>query len=255
VHRYVALSRDLERYLVDRVGIPEMRVTRISNGVDIHRFYPLERRGAVPAGPFNQDGLFVFGSVGRMAEVKDPLLLARAFVALRQRETSASRARLVMVGDGPLRAVVREEIVKAGLEADVWMPGSRDDVPALLRGLDCFVLPSLAEGISNTILEAMATGLPVIATSVGGNGELVQDGVTGRLVPAANVEALVAAMKSMICDPAAARSSGVAGRARAVAQFGIESMVRRYSLLYDEMLLTPGARTRPAVSPQRAGGE
>src|SRR6185295_4357969 len=105
-----------------------------------------------------------------------------------------ARMRLVVVGDGALYSDARATLEKAGLTDLAWFPGERNDVPDILRGLDCFALPSLAEGISNTILEAMATGLPVIATDVGGNRELVDAGTTGELVPAGDAHALAQPM-------------------------------------------------------------
>ena len=92
--------------------------------------------------------------------------------------------RLVIVGDGSTRAECLALLADAGVESLAWLPGERADVPDLMRTFDVFALPSLGEGISNTILEAMATGLPVVATRVGGNAELVEEGVTGTLVPA-----------------------------------------------------------------------
>ena len=115
-------------------------------------------------------------------------------------------------------------------------PPERGDVPALLRGFDYFVLPSLGEGISNTILEAMATGLPVIATDVGGNAELVQPGETGALVPAADPEALARQILVYARNPNAARAAGRAGRARAERLFSLDAMVTRYKRLYDSHL-------------------
>ena len=115
-------------------------------------------------------------------------------------------------------------------------PASERDIPAILRGLDCFVLPSLAEGISNTILEAMATGLPVIATDVGGNRELVDAGRTGEIVPSADPHALAARILAYVRDPEAGRAAGRAGRARMEREFSLEAMLGRYRALYDRLL-------------------
>jgi glycosyltransferase involved in cell wall biosynthesis len=109
-------------------------------------------------------------------------------------------------------------------------------VPEILRGLDCFVLPSLAEGISNTILEAMACGLPVVATRVGGNPELVEDGVSGRLVPPVNAEAMAVALYRYFDDPALARSHGQAGRHAVLQRFSLDRMVADYRSLYDGLV-------------------
>ena len=173
VHRYIALSKHLERYLVDRVGISERRVTQVYNGVDTDRFARSgDGRPAVLAERFGDDAVLI-GSVGRMQAVKDPLNLVEAFVLLCERTPDiAERVGLAMIGGGPLEDDVRSRLDAAGLGERAWLPGGRDDIPVLLGGLDIYVQPSLAEGISNTILEAMASGLPVVATDVGGNAEL-----------------------------------------------------------------------------------
>jgi sugar transferase (PEP-CTERM/EpsH1 system associated) len=161
VHRWVALSDDLARYLSERVGIDERRIDHIYNGVDITRFSPPNGgKAAIDGCPFDASK-FLVGTVGRMQAIKAQPLLAQAFVAaLRQAPELRDRLRLVMVGGGPLRAEC-QTILEAGGVADLaWLPGERADVPEVMRGLDAFVLPSLGEGISNTILEAMATALP-----------------------------------------------------------------------------------------------
>jgi glycosyltransferase involved in cell wall biosynthesis len=117
------------------------------------------------------------------------------------------------------------------------------------------VLPSLAEGISNTILEAMASALPVIATDVGGNGELVRDGVTGKLVSADDPVAMATAMLDVMRDPLAARLAGGAGRSRAVAEFSLDGMVGRYQGLYDALLQSTQTRTPGSVSSHHASRE
>ncbi|HET7159003.1 MAG TPA: TIGR03088 family PEP-CTERM/XrtA system glycosyltransferase, partial [Burkholderiales bacterium] len=178
VHHYVAVSKDLESYLNNRIRVPPSRVTQFYNGVDTELFRPANgERQALPLAGFASPDAFVVGTVGRMQAVKDQLTLARAFIeALRIMPEAAHRLRLVMVGDGPLREEVAAMLEHANVAKLTWLAGARDDVPALMRGLDLFVLPSLGEGVSNTILEAMASGLPVVATAVGGNCELVQEG-------------------------------------------------------------------------------
>ena len=141
-----------------------------------------------------------------------------------------------MIGDGALREQVASILVGAGLSELAWLPGERSDVPQIMRGLDCFALPSLAEGISNTILEAMASGLPVVATAVGGNPELVEDGLTGRLTPPADSVAFAEAILAYFREPAVARRHGSAGRSRAERQFSLDRMVADYERLYLELL-------------------
>ena len=138
-----------------------------------------------------------------------------------------------------LRAEIAQILAHAGASDLAWMPGTRDDVPDVLRTLDVFVLPSLAEGISNTILEAMATGLPIIATNVGGNGELMEDGRTGMLVAPDDIEALATAMLRY-ADPAVARAAGAAGRQRVERLYRLDAMVASYGALYERLLAAAG---------------
>ena len=237
VTHFIALSRDLENYLLDPVGIARRKVTQIYNGVDAERFHPADGLPIIDGCPFRRPQHWLVGTVGRMQTVKDQTLLARAFVRALEREPALrQRLRLVMVGEGPLRAQAQEILDAAGVADLAWLPGERHDVPDILRGLDCFVLPSLAEGISNTILEAMASGLPVIATRVGGNPELVLEGETGRLVPVGDVEALASALIDDAHAPEADRAAGLAGRWQVERRFSMDSMVAAYRGLYDELL-------------------
>ncbi len=235
VHHYVALSGDLASYLQRCVGVPDARLTQIINGVDISRFTP--GRQPVEGSPFGAPGLFVAGTVGRMMTVKAQPLLAQAFVrALAIAPALRPRLRLALVGDGPLRAQAQAVLDEAGVADLAWLPGERRDVQDVMRSFDLFVLPSLAEGISNTILEAMATGLPVLATRVGGNAELVAEGQTGRLVQAGDVEALAMALVAMATGAAESAAMGAAGRQRVEQRFSLPAMVAAYQGLYDRLL-------------------
>ena len=242
VHHYVALSADLSGYLRERVGVPPGSVTQIINGVDSTRFHAApDGRLPLPGLPFTDPSLFVVGTVGRMQTVKAQPLLARAFLrALELQPALRERMRLVMVGSGPLRAEAEAVLTQACLGELAWLPGERADVPEVMRALDCFVLPSIAEGISNTILEAMATALPVVATDVGGNRELVNPGHTGMLVPSQDVEAMAQALLALASDPAQARRMGQAGRAEVERRFSLQAMVAGYQALYDELLAKHG---------------
>jgi sugar transferase (PEP-CTERM/EpsH1 system associated) len=248
VHRYVVLSKDLAGYLTQRVGIAPGRIDQIYNGVDAERFHPAAGTlQPVDGCPFDPARHFVVGTVGRMQTVKHQTLLARAFVrALALQPELRERLRLVMVGEGPLRAEAQAILADAGVADLAWLPGERANVPELMRRLDCFVLPSLAEGISNTILEAMASGLPVIATAVGGNAELVDHGRTGAIVPPDDVEAMAQALLRMAADPARAAAMGLAGRAEIERRFSLWAMVAAYQALYDRQLAAAGVVRRRA---------
>lgn len=243
VNRYVALSKDLEGYLVDRVGVARGRVAQIYNGVDTLRFSPSKERTTVAGCPFAHAGLRVIGTVGRLQAVKDQATLARAFTVAARDPVIGSSLRLVIAGDGPLRAEIERIIFEAQLQDRVWFAGERVDVPEILRGLDCFVLPSLAEGISNTILEASASGVPVIATRVGGNPELLDDGVTGVLVPPGDVTAMAAAIVGVLSNPVRAQSLACAGRDSTLRRFSLDRMVQNYLALYDGALESTRARS------------
>ena len=255
IHRHVALSGEIRRYLEDRVGVPRDRIAQICNGVDVQRFAPrtsVEGPRAGPAGTRFADGdAIVVGTVGRLSPVKHQRLLvdafARAVGSLREQDPMvAARLRLVVAGDGPDRAMLEARVAASGLAEHIWMTGRRDDVPALMADLDLFVLPSLAEGISNTILEAMASGLPVVATRVGGNAELVDEKDGGVLVPGDDVAAMADAIRRHALQRTWSKEAGRAARRRAVAHFSIDTMVGRYAELYDTQLAArrPEVRTR-----------
>ncbi|WP_019023417.1 MULTISPECIES: TIGR03088 family PEP-CTERM/XrtA system glycosyltransferase [unclassified Thioalkalivibrio] len=252
VGRYIALSRHQMDYLQQRVGIGSERLTHICNGVDTGRFHPREgtRTGPWPPGFAGPEDI-VIGSVMRMQAVKAPLDLVEAFIALRENTpVPFDRLRLVIVGDGPLREQARQRLEAAGVAQQAWLPGAREDIPQCLRAMDLFVLPSLAEGICNTILEAMASGLPVIATDVGGNPDLVTPGKTGALVPAGAPAALAEAIRDALASPDTRKRMGQAARIRAEAAFSLDAMVAGYLGVYDSLLDRANART-PSV---RAGG-
>ena len=239
VQRYTAVSRDLARWLVETIGVAPHKVVQIYNGVDQERFTPHgdDARGELPAGFLPPDAL-VIGTVGRLAAVKDQATLIRAFARLGDQvpEQTAGRLRLVLVGDGPERANLETLVGELGLNDRVWLAGDQQAVPAWLRTLDIFVLPSLGEGISNTILEAMATGLPVVATRVGGNPELVTPGESGLLVPPGDSESLAGALAQLVADPDLRQSMGEAGLARVRRDFHWENTVARYLEVYDGLL-------------------
>lgn len=238
VQRYITVSRDLEQWLGGTVGIPEAKIRQIYNGVDITRFQPVARdRAALPADAGVPSDALVIGTVGRMEHVKDQLTLVRAFIRLCAMRPAAGPAPfLALVGDGSLRGPADALLREAGLRDRAWLAGNRDDVPELMRGMDVFVLPSINEGISNTIIEAMASGLPVVAAAVGGNPELVDDGATGSLVPPQDPDTMARILGDYLDEPARRAAHGAAGRARALANFSMQAMVDNYLSVYDEVL-------------------
>jgi sugar transferase (PEP-CTERM/EpsH1 system associated) len=228
VSRYIAVSQDLAAWLVGRIGLESDKVTQVYNGVDCTRFSPVPRDGRATV---------TIGTViGQFRPVKDPLNLVRAYLALRADPALAAVARLRIVGDGPLREQIATLLLDGGVAPEEVLVGTRRDVEAFLREIDVYVLPSLNEGISNTILEAMASGLPVVATNVGGNKELVVDGVTGSLVPPVDSVSLAAALGRYCNEPELRRAHGAAARDRALGHFSMESMARAYLHVYEQLL-------------------
>ncbi len=237
VSNYIAVSRDLETWLRLQIGVPLRKLHQIYNGVDGEKFRPRAdaRPEGLPAGFADADSL-VFGSVGRMVEVKDYPALVEAYLLLhRQAPALAGGTRLVIVGEGLARAACQRRLDEAGLARFAWLPGERHDIADLMRTFDVFVLPSKNEGISNTILEALATGLPVIATAVGGNVELVDSG-HGRLVRAGDVADMAQALLEYGEAPETIRVQGDAARREAEARFSIPAMAEAYATVYDHTL-------------------
>ena len=238
IDRFVTVSGELAEWLALTVGIPESKVTRICNGVDTEKFYPRGNpdRDTLPSDIFPEDCVIV-GSVTRFSAIKDPLNLLNAFIKIKNREGQVgSNSRLLMIGGGEMHDKAQKCVRDANLQNVAWLCGSRDDIPKMLRKMDIFVLSSLREGISNTVLEAMASGLPVIATATGGNCELVVDGVTGRLVPSADSEALADAINVYLSDATIRERHGRNARERACRLFSITAMVDAYLRLYRDVL-------------------
>ncbi|MGK5080789.1 TIGR03088 family PEP-CTERM/XrtA system glycosyltransferase [Janthinobacterium sp. HLX7-2] len=236
VQHFIAVSADLGQWLVDAIGAAPTQVSHIGNGVDSVQFHPrLGPAAAVGPPGFLCNGAFVIGSVGRMAAVKDYRSLVQAFLLLLAQPGASARLRLLLVGDGPCRQECLAMLEQAGVAHLAWLPGARDDVAQLLRAMDLFVLPSLAEGSSNTILEAMATGLPVVATLVGGNGELVQSGWSGTLVPSGSPEMLADAMFDYCSMPELGPRHGARGRRQVLAEHSLPAMAGAYLAVYDRL--------------------
>jgi len=235
VHRYIAVSQDLAQWLIEVVEVPTGKVRQIYNGVDQQTFSPGPANVSTPAG-FVADDIQIIGTVGRLAEVKDQLTLTQAFHQLIKDPLVNTQLRLLIVGDGPMHQTLCDKIMELGLSEYIWMPGDREDIPELLRLMDVFVLPSLGEGISNTLLEAMATGLPLVATRVGGNPELIEEGVNGCLVPVADPLALADCLKTLLQNPQNLTLYGEKSLNKVQQSFDWSRTVEEYLSVYDQLL-------------------
>jgi sugar transferase (PEP-CTERM/EpsH1 system associated) len=242
VSRFVAVSQDLGNFLTDRIGVAPQRISVICNGVDTDRFFPAGHRPSSPApaeapldvpADFLQPGVLRVGTAGRLQAVKDQATLIAAVAQLVKQEPALrSRLRLVIIGDGPLREALQNQAQQLGMVDLCCFSGASNQVPQWLRLLHVFVLPSLNEGISNTLLEAMASGLPTVVTPVGGSPELVDPQVTGAFFAVGDVAALAQQLAQYLAQPGLQQQQGQAARARALDRFSLQAMVRHYRALY-----------------------
>jgi sugar transferase (PEP-CTERM/EpsH1 system associated) len=237
VSEFVTVSGDLERWLVEGVRLPAGKVTAIPNGVDLTRFGYPDRQEARRSLGLPDDGSLVVGTVGRLDPVKDQAGLLRAVADLLPAHPDAW---VIVAGNGPCREDLVGLAASLQITSRVRFLGERSDVPAVLAAMDVFVLPSIGEGMSNTLLEAMASSLPVVATRVGGNPELIEDGVNGRLVPAQDPGALTAAIAGYLDDSHLRALHGKASRERVVNSFSLERMSEAYVNLYARLLARRG---------------
>jgi sugar transferase (PEP-CTERM/EpsH1 system associated) len=221
-------SRLAERMSRD-VGIPLDRVRVIRNGVDLSRFAAARADSGRRALGLRDDGRIVLGAVGRLVDVKNHALFIDAVHTLISRGCPVVG---VIAGEGPLRNDLENQIAKLGLGDAVRLAGHRPHIESTLAAFDIFVHPSRSEGMSNTILEAMASGLPVVATRVGGADELVVDGETGTLVREGDGGELCDALERLVRDTPRRRAMGAAARQRAQAEFSLETMIKGYQSFY-----------------------
>lgn len=238
IDHFIAVSSELEQWLVESVGAEPARVSQIANGVDSVQFHPrLGPPAAVGPPGYLSDNAFVIGSVGRMDDAANHATLVEAFLRLIASPHPAhARLRLLIVGDGPARAECQALLNRAGAAQRAWLPGTRADIAQLMRAMDLFVLPALAEDRSNSILEAMASGLPVVATAVGGNTELVHPGFTGILVPPMSPELLASAIADYCRIPEMAVRHGARARSQVIARHSMPAMARDYLAVYDTLI-------------------
>jgi sugar transferase (PEP-CTERM/EpsH1 system associated) len=229
-NKVIVLSEDLRRSLVEHVKVSDQRITTILNGVDTNRFSPeakCEKKRAL--GLSEQD--IVIGSVGRLVPVKNYGELLNAFARLVHKDIPL---KLVIAGDGPDAPTLKETARRLGVESSVQWLGTRDDIPEIIGAMDVFALTSKNEGISNTVLEAMACGVPVVVSRVGGNPEIVVDGRTGYLYEAGNLDELVGLIDQLVSDREHRLEKGSGARQHVLENFSIETMVRRYEQTYLE---------------------
>jgi sugar transferase (PEP-CTERM/EpsH1 system associated) len=231
--KVIAVSRDAAIQCIEKEYIPSNKVIVILNGVDIETFTKMGEGELCSKMPRINEGVIVLGIVARLAEVKDHATLFQACRILCEREIDFV---LMVVGDGPLKDKLEIFTDSLGLSKKILFLGARRDIPDLMNVMDIFALSSISEGISLTLIEAMACRLPIVTTNVGGNPEVVLEGKTGFLVPPQNAEALADKLEILIKKPELRKRMGDAGRDRAVKNFSMQQAVHNYEMCYRNIL-------------------
>jgi glycosyltransferase involved in cell wall biosynthesis len=243
--RVVAVSEPLRQYLLRIVRLPPAKITLVPNGVDVHAFRPGPRRAAWRAELGIPPDAAVIGNVARLDSVKNHADLIEAFAMMRPQ---AAAAVLVIIGNGPLRRDLESRVAALRATQQIRFLGETRAIAPLYREFDLFVLSSRAEGTSLSVLEAMASGVCVVATAVGGTPALLREGAVGRLVAPGDAGALAAAMADLLHDHRQRGELADAGRRAVVDRYSLETMVRGYEREYHRVVCSPRA---PA--PQYAG--
>jgi len=234
--RFVAVGQSVRQALIDVEGLPPGRVEIVYNGVDMSTFgRETDDRQCVRRELGVSDDEFLVLQVARLDTIKDHVTAVRAIAAALPRDPSI---RLMIVGDGPERDRIARAIDGHGLNGRIAMLGMRDDVRRLLSAADAFMLTSVSEGIPVTIIEAMAAGVPVVSTAVGGVGELLANDTTGLLAPAGDASALADALIRLVSDEGLRRRLASAAQQRANAHFSETQMIEHYQRIYQEILAT-----------------
>ena len=228
------VTSDLRDYHARQAGVRSSRITVIPNGVDSERFTPRQQATSASRAALGlPKNSFLIGTVGRLVAIKDQALLIRAAQALADCGRNVSVA---LAGDGPERSNLAALAAQLSFSDHVHFLGASKNVPEFLNALDVFVLPSVSEGMSNTLLEAMSSGLPIVATSVGGNPELIENQVSGLLFPAGDAARLIEHLSFLAEDSERRRDLGTKARERILDRFRLDAMLNSYRNLYQSLV-------------------
>lgn len=232
--KIICCSKAVRNYVLKTEKIEARKTIVINNGIDLRLFHEQGSGSTLRKSLKMGDNVPVVITVASLTEKKGHRYLLKALKIIKGKCNSL---KALIVGDGPLRHELRNIAGEYGLQDSVIFTGQREDIRELLEISDLFVLPSLQEGLPLAVIEAMSTGLPVIATAVGGVPDVIDDGKTGILVPFGNLEALSNAVLTLLADPKKKERIGRCGQRAAIDNFGSEKMVAEVDKLYRACLL------------------
>jgi sugar transferase (PEP-CTERM/EpsH1 system associated) len=238
ISRFITVSAELKNWLINDIGVREEKIIQIINGVDTEKFKPGTDKKLSKSRIGMEPDCFVIGTVGRLDPVKDIQTLIMSFsyfAAYTQKSNTRDKRKLLIIGSGPEEQRLKTLVEELDIADSVYFLGTCTNIPELMQSLDVFVLPSIAEGVSNTVLEAMASGLPVIATKVGGNLELVADGKTGFLFSPGDYRSLAEKISFYFNNHSLLKEHGFNGRVRTENEFSLPVMVRGYEEIYTSL--------------------
>ncbi|NQT32164.1 MAG: glycosyltransferase [Candidatus Omnitrophica bacterium] len=231
--KIICCSEAVRNFAIKKEKINFSKLAVIYNGIDLQRFDHMPEKAVARRSLGINDDEILITSVASLTEKKGQKYLVEAAADIVKEH---SNVKIMLVGKGPLKNKLEEDARRLNLSSSIVFLGVRHDIPEILGASDIFVLPSLVEGLSLAIIEAMAAGLAVVATNVGGNPEVVHDGITGTIIPPEDPEALSEAVKALLLDNRKLKTMGWDGRRVCREEFSQEIMIRKIEQLYDSLI-------------------
>jgi sugar transferase (PEP-CTERM/EpsH1 system associated) len=231
--KIITVSHELEKYLIENIKLPAKKVETVINGVNTESFRPRCKSQRLLSELCLAPDIKIIGAVGRLAFIKDHFTLIKAFKIV---EKKIPEAKLVLVGEGPCEKDLKILVEKLALSSSVVFAGNRSDIPDILNLFDVFVLPSLSEGTSLSLLEAMASGLPSVVTSVGGNPNLIKENINGYLVETKNTEQLAKRIEDILSNSEISKAFGIASRKLVISRYSLKANIKIYEDIYKNLL-------------------
>lgn len=231
--KIIAVSGELEEYLIEKVRLPANKLTTIINGINTNSYKYREKSLSLLSELRIPDDYNIVGTVGRLVEVKDQTTIINAFCRVAKKYPNTI---LLLVGDGPLRAKLENVAIELNAINNIRFVGNRNDVPDLLNLMDVFMLTSLSEGTSVSLLEAMASGVPPVVTNIGGNPFIVKDGENGILVNPGDVVETTNSINYLMGNDTARKKMGQNASETVKQYYGLDKMIDKYVCIYQNSI-------------------